>query len=186
MARAKAPAKKKVVEADEEFDIDTSEAEIISAGVDLRSKVKELKLGRGEKDPVAAAEAALKRMETTFVVWIKDETDKLLDVWRAADAVRFAEPQRSELFRGAHDLKGQAATLGYPTAGRIAGSLCMLLDHAGPAERLPRELVRQHVQAIRAIVAEDAREEANPTAVKLADKLEDVTTEYLASLPVPA
>lgn len=179
MARAK-PAETNAIEPEDDFDIDTSGGETIAPAVDLRSKVKERKLQRGEKDPVAAAEAALKRMETTFVVWIKDEIDNLLKAWRAAEAADFEDGQREDLFRTTHDLKGQAATLGYPAAGRVAGSLCLLLEHAGPAIRIPTELVGQHVQGIRAIVAEDARE--NPVAERLADRLEEVTKDYLASL----
>lgn len=165
------------MEPEDDFDIDTSGGEMIAPTVDLRSKVKERKLQRGEKDPVAAAEAALKRMETTFVVWIKDEIENLLMAWRNAEAGGFEDGPRENLFRATHDLKGQAATLGYPAAGRVAGSLCLLLEHAGPAVRIPRELVGQHVQGIRAIVAEDARE--NPIADRLADRLEEVTKDYL-------
>lgn len=183
MARAK-PAETNAIEPEDDFDIDTSGGEVIAAAVDLRSKVKERKLQRGEKDPVAAAEAALKRMETTFVVWIKDEIDTLLSAWRKAESAGFEDGPRDELFRATHDLKGQAATLGYPAAGRVAGSLCLLLEHAGPAQRIPAALVGQHVQGIRAIVAEDARE--NPVADRLADRLEEVTKDYLESLRTAA
>lgn len=179
MARAK-PAETTAIEPEDDFDIDTSGGEMIAPAVDLRSKVKERKLQRGEKDPVAAAEAAMKRMETTFVVWIKDEIDNLLAAWRNAERTGFEDAPREDLFRATHDLKGQAATLGYPAAGRVAGSLCLLLEHAGPPARLPPELVAQHVQGIRAIVAEDARE--NPVADRLADRLEEVTKDYLESL----
>ena len=51
---------------------------------------------------------------------------------------------RAALFRAAHDIKGEAATFGYPIAGRIAGSLCRLIDEidcrrgrAAPGRRPP-------------------------------------------------
>jgi HPt (histidine-containing phosphotransfer) domain-containing protein len=175
-----ARAKKKTVEDDD--DLDLGAGEIMPSPVDLRTKAKEIKLKRGEKDPVEAAEAALKRMEKTFSVWIEDETLALAETGRKAEARGFAEPERSTLFRSAHDIKGQAATLGFPLAGRIAGSLCLLLDHAGT--RLPPDLVRQHVQAVRAVVAENVRSEDNATGLLLAERLEDVTTDYLGSLGV--
>ncbi|MGC3956684.1 MAG: Hpt domain-containing protein [Verrucomicrobiota bacterium] len=36
---------------------------------------------------------------------------------------------RDELFHAAHDIKGDAATFGYPSAAPIAESLCRLIEH---------------------------------------------------------
>ncbi len=36
--------------------------------------------------------------------------------------------QREALFRAAHDIKGQAATLGFPLAAAVADSLCRLIE----------------------------------------------------------
>ncbi|MEJ1161136.1 Hpt domain-containing protein [Prosthecomicrobium sp. N25] len=180
MARAKAREETFDDEVVDEFEI--GDGERIASPVDLRSKAKEIKLKRGEKDPVQAAEAALKRMEKTFSMWIEDETLALAETGRKAEASGFAADDRADLYRSAHDIKGQAATLGFPLAGRIAGSLCLLLDHAGPSDRLPPDLVRQHVQAVRAVVAENARDEGTPVALRLAERLEEVTDDYLRSL----
>lgn len=177
MARGKATATA-VQDDGEDFDIGVGE--VIAPKVDLRKKAKEIKLKPGEKSPVEAAEAAMKRMEGSFAAWIEEEAGKLVQALHAAEDTEFDAAARDELYRCAHDIKGQAATLGFPLAGKVAGTLCLLLDHAG--ERLPHELVRQHVQAIRAIVAENARDESNPTAVKLAARLDDVTGEYIGSL----
>ncbi|MCW1838503.1 Hpt domain-containing protein [Prosthecomicrobium hirschii] len=179
MARSKSAATQAVEPEDDDFGFDLSDGEVVAPGIDLRGKVKERKLQRGEKDPVAQAEAAMKRLETTFGIWIADETEKLLSAWKQAANTSFDAASREALFRSAHDIKGQAATLGYPAAGRVAASLCMLLDHAATPDLLPDELVRQHVQAIRAIVIEDARDESSQTAVRLADRLTEVTDEYL-------
>lgn len=37
---------------------------------------------------------------------------------------------REELFRAAHDIKGGAATFGFPTAAAAAESLCRIIEHA--------------------------------------------------------
>ena len=126
MARSKSAATQAVEPEDDDFGFDLSDGEVVAPGIDLRGKVKERKLQRGEKDPVAQAEAAMKRLETTFGIWIADETEKLLSAWKQAANTSFDAASREALFRSAHDIKGQAATLGFPVAGRIAGSLCRL------------------------------------------------------------
>ncbi len=159
-----------------------ADAEFMAPPNDLRRKVKTRAIQAGDTDPVAAAEAALARMSASFDDWMGAETQRLAELWTAADLTDFEHDAREELYRAAHDIKGQAATLGFPLAGRIAGSLCRLLDGVETAERLPRELLRQHVQSVRAIIAENAREDTSRTAKLLAERLDEVTDHFLESV----
>lgn len=156
-----------------------ADAEYIAPPSDLRKKVKKRPSKAGDTDPVAAAEAALARMATSFDGWMNEETQRLAELWSAADLTSYEMESREAFYRAAHDIKGQAATLGFPVAGRIAASLCRLLESIDAVERLPRELVRQHVQSVRAVIAENARENDSPTARRLADRLDEVTDDYL-------
>ena len=156
-----------------------ADAEFVTPPSDLRKKVKQRAPKAGEADPVAAAEAALARMADSFDGWMSEETRRLADLWTAADFTDFEAEARDAFYRAAHDIKGQAATMGFPIAGRIAGSLCRLLDGIDEVERLPRALVQQHVQSVRAIIAENAREDTSETARLLADRLDEVTGDYL-------
>lgn len=162
----------------DDFDIG-ADAEFIEPPSDLRKKVKKRASKAGDVDPVAAAEAALARMATSFDGWMNEETQRLSELWSAADLTSYEIETREAFYRAAHDIKGQAATLGFPVAGRIAASLCRLLDGVEVVDRLPRELVRQHVQSVRAVIAENARENDSPTARRLADRLDEVTDDYL-------
>ncbi len=83
-------------------------------------------------------------------------------------------------------MKGQALTLGYPLVGSVASSFCRLLEHVPGPEKLPLSLVEQYVEAIRAMVAEGARDTDNPTGAALADRLSEVTEDYLAQFPSKA
>ena len=69
--------------------------------------------------------------------------------------------------------------------GAVAGSLCHLIEHV-PAESLPAKLVAQHVDAVRAMVAETAQKEENPTARALVDRLAEVTEDFVARTAPPA
>lgn len=163
-----------------------ADAEFMAPPTDLRRKVKTRADRPGDPDPVAAAEAALARMSASFDDWMGAETQRLAELWTAADLNGFEQTAREDLYRAAHDIKGQAATLGFPLAGRIAGSLCRLLDGVETAERLPRELVRQHVQSVRAIIAENAREDTSKTARLLAERLDEVTDDFLETVTAAA
>jgi HPt (histidine-containing phosphotransfer) domain-containing protein len=166
---------------EDDFDIG-DDAEIISPKVDLRRKAKERRSKPGDFDPVAAAEAAMSEMSQTFSGWMDTETETLIAAWTACVDADFADGERKELFARAHDIKGQAATLGFPAAGQVAASLCRLLDLVAPAAKIPRELVRQHAFAVRAIAHESTQNVANPLADKLASRLTTVTDDYIASL----
>ena len=165
-------------DAEMEFDVGPG-AEYIAPRQDLKRKVGTRKAKAGDLEPIAAAEAALAKMAASFDGWMEAETKRLADLWLEAEAEDYAGEIREAFHRAAHDIKGQAATLGFPIAGRIAGSLCRLLDGVEAAERLPRELVRQHVQSVRAIIVENAREETSPTARLLAERLDEVTDDFL-------
>ena len=81
----------------------------------------------------------------------------------------------------AHDIKGEAATFGYPLAADVAENLCRLIEHTPDACRVPPALIDQHVDAIRAIIREDAREPGDAVGAALAARLRQVTDEFLVS-----
>jgi len=158
------------------------DAEFIAPKVDLRRKAKERRTKPGDVDPVAAAEAAMNDMAQNFANWMDKETETLVAAWKICSDADFTEPERSEFFCRAHDIKGQAATLGFPAAGLVAASLCRLLDLVKPTSKIPRELVRQHALAVRAIAQESRQNEPNALADTLAARLTAVTDEFIASL----
>jgi HPt (histidine-containing phosphotransfer) domain-containing protein len=87
----------------------------------------------------------------------------------------------SELFRAAHDIRGEAATFGFPQVTGAADSLCRLLEHTPDMARIPIALVDQHVDAVRAIVREHARTDLPGIAEAVIRRLRDVTDEFLRS-----
>lgn len=157
--------------------------EIITPPVNLRAKVRRMSAREAANfDPVAAAETALGRLSNQFTGWMDEETRNLHAVWTKISRDGLVADHREVLFRTAHDIKGQAATLGFPLAGRVADSLCHLLESVPDSAQIPPKLIEQHVQAIRAIVAEDARDAGDQVASTLADRLAVVTDDFVASL----
>jgi chemotaxis protein histidine kinase CheA len=155
--------------------------EVIEPPVNLRSRVKVLRGNEARFDPVARAEDALKKLSASFGDWMSDETETLLKTWQEAKEKGFSEETMAPFFRASHDLKGQAATLGYPLAGKVAASLCELIEMSGP-DNLPRDLAAQHVQAIRAMVRENVKQSDHRTASALIKTLREATDSYIESL----
>jgi HPt (histidine-containing phosphotransfer) domain-containing protein len=91
----------------------------------------------------------------------------------------FNETSREMLFHAVHDIKGEAATFGYPLVAAAAESLCRLIEHTPTMEKIPVVLVEQHVDAIRAIIREYQHPNARSLAVMLSKRLREVTDEFL-------
>jgi chemotaxis protein histidine kinase CheA len=131
-------------------------------------------------DPVARAEAALAQLSSEFTDWMHDECEQLDHARRNVRQNGLTALPREALFRAAHDIKGQAATLGFPLVAEIAGSLCRLIEEAHDPKRIPLELIDQHVDAVRAIIREHDRPNAEAIAAKLTRTLRQVCEDYLA------
>ena len=133
-------------------------------------------------DPVARAEKALAGLSGEFKDWMAIECDRLAAAHAAILKDGFTTDTSQELFRAAHDIKGDAATFGFPTAGAAAESLCRIIEHAPDLERVPTELIAHHINAIQAIVRENAGINNAGMAAALSSKLRGVADEYLAAV----
>ena len=133
-------------------------------------------------DPVARAEKALAGLSGEFKDWMATECDRLAAAHAAILKDGFTTDTSQELFRAAHDIKGDAATFGFPTAGAAAESLCRIIEHAPDLERVPTELIAHHINAIQAIVRENAGINNAGMAAALSKKLRGVADEYLAAV----
>src|ERR1700719_458644 len=108
-------------------------------------------------DPVARAEKALADLSGEFKSWMLVEADRLSAAHAAVLKEGFTDRNCEELFRAAHDIKGGAATFGYPSAGAAAESLCRLIEHAPDLDKVPPELITHHINAIQAIVRDHTK-----------------------------
>jgi HPt (histidine-containing phosphotransfer) domain-containing protein len=136
--------------------------------------------GKDGDDPVARAEKALAGLSGEFKNWMVVETDRLGRAYAAILKGGFTDAHRDELFRAAHDIKGDAATFGYPSAGAAAESLCRIIEHAPDLDQVPADLMAHHINAIQAIVRERTKPDTVKTANELSRQLRGVADEYLA------
>ncbi len=153
--------------------------EIIVPENKLRKAVSARPLFPGEEDPVARAEKALAELSSEFASWMDSECDRLDKARRTVSSGGFTKAHKEALFHAAHDIKGEAATFGYPAVASAADSLCRLIEYTPDSNRIPIKLVDQHVDAVRAIFHEYARSDANYLAAMLTKRLREVTDEFL-------
>ena len=69
-------------------------------------------------DPVARAEAAMIQLSGEFSDWMHSECERLEVARQDVKRQGFTEKTHDALFRAAHDIKGEAATFGYPAVDR--------------------------------------------------------------------
>lgn len=131
---------------------------------------------------ITRAERALDQLSENFDDWMRTETSKLLEARRVFRDTGFSRQGLEAIFGVAHDLKGHATTFGYPFAADICASLCRLIEACSGSDRLPPALIDQHVDAVVAMVREEAKGPDHPKASVLARKLYDVTQDYLVQI----
>ena len=143
-------------------------------------KVLRRVLDKDLDDPIARAEKALAGLSGEFKNWMAIEADRLTAAHAEILRDGFTDSTREELFRAAHDIKGDAATFGFPSAGAAAESLCRIIEHAPSLDEVPPDLITHHINAIQAIVRERTKLDTVSMASELSRQLRGVADEYLA------
>lgn len=133
-------------------------------------------------DPIARAEQALADLSGEFKSWMTTEVNRLSAAYVAIRNDGFTKERRGELFHAAHDIKGDAATFGFPAAAGLAESLCRVIEHAPDLERVPAELFTHHINAILAIVHENTKLDSISVSAELSRRLRKVADDYLADV----
>ena len=131
-------------------------------------------------DPVARAEKALAGMSGEFRQWMEIEVERLAAAHAAILKDGFTKTARDELFRAAHDIKGDATTFGFPPAAAVAESLCRIIEHAPDLSRVPPDLIVHHINAVQAIVHQHTKLDRISMSNELSQRLRGVADEYLA------
>src|SRR5471030_885218 len=153
--------------------------EVITPENKLRKAVSNQPYMPGEEDPVVRAEKALEALSPEFGSWMETECDRLDKARQTISQSGFTTASRDALFHAAHDIKGEAATFGFPLVAAAAKSLCRLIEYTPDITHIPVKLLDQHVDAVRAIFREYSRSDAEDLAAMLTGRLREVTDEFL-------
>jgi chemotaxis protein histidine kinase CheA len=152
--------------------------EVIVPPTNLKAYAKYVP-GEGlDEAALARAEEALQGLQENFEVWMQQEVDVLV---AAREALTEAAPSSrgiDPLYRASHDLRGQAATFGYPLAGEIASNLCNYLDATAAPASVSMDLVDVHINAIVAVLREGVRDSNNQLARAVLQELSEARKRF--------
>jgi hypothetical protein len=118
---------------------------------------------------IAAAEESLAKLRQEFPAWMASELSGIEGAWLYYKSG--AEDGPKLLFRKIHDMRGQAATFGFPLAGRAADNLCKLMD---ALKQVPDDTIEAHIQTIRVIIREQVNIEDHPLGLAMIRSLESL------------
>ena len=130
-------------------------------------------------DAIDRAEKAMDKLSVSFNMWMDEEIDSLREAHMGAKKDGMSGESRQALFRAAHDIRGEAGTLGFPLVGQAASSLADLLSMLPDGVAIPEPLIEGHVQAIYAMLRENASGDDNKTAVDLVNCLREAANQLL-------
>jgi len=99
---------------------------------------------------IKRAEGAMEGLKDEFAGMAGDSVAALLAA-HAAHAACADLANRAALLRASLDLKGMAATFGFPLMARVSGSLARLVSEAPDGKLLPPKLLEAHVAAVQVI-----------------------------------
>lgn len=144
----------------------------------LKKKVKITIVKDGsETKAIENAEEAMLGMADQFKEWLADEVSKF-DACRKDMCRERNEKNLEKIYVVAHDVKGQAETMGFPLITLAAASLCKLIEVWDNPATFPLDQLNSHVDAIKVMLAQDIRAKDHPLGKKLTDKLINTVYDY--------
>jgi len=104
---------------------------------------------------LAQAEAMMAALQGDYLVWAEGDVAAL---FKAIDALESGAGDltaaKAEVFRVAHDMKGQGGTFGYDLITLAGNRLCRFLEKVGdPLTAAQVEAIRIHAEAIRTVLS---------------------------------
>lgn len=159
----------------------SNSVQVIKLPNTLRAKVGG-KLAKLDQASIDKAELALQDLSTQFHSWLIEEVDKLEERHAAIKTDGLNRTTIESIYFTAHDLKGLGSTYGYPLITRLAASLCKMFDDEEKRVLSPRLLIDAHIDAIRASVRNEIKEDTHPVGKALVETLEARVKEHMASL----
>jgi len=108
-----------------------------------------------DADVLARAEAMIAAMQDDYLVWAEEDVTTLFKALeRLESGAGDLAATKDEVFRLAHDMKGQGGSFGYDLITLAGNRLCRFLEKTGdPLTVAQVEAVRIHAEAIRTVLS---------------------------------
>ena len=147
----------------------------------LREKTSGLSPGKSQipVEALEAAENALRKMAEDYPDWVSNLIGKLQEQHgRCVDSPELRRDCIEEINHIAHDMKGQGGTFGYPLITSFADSLYGFTSQKGDVSDSQVELIKSHVDAMRAVIRGRVSGDGGKVGAKLARSLNEAIEKY--------
>ncbi len=131
-------------------------------------------------EALEAAEKALNKMSEDYPDWVSGLIVKLQEQHgRCVDTPEKRHEFFEEINHISHDMKGQGGTFGYPLITKFADSLYgFTIKRPGEISDNQVELVKSHVDAMRAVIRGRVSGDGGEIGVELSNSLDQAITQY--------
>ena len=144
------------------------------------SNLRKAKIGSGRAKPdtqaIQRAEAMIKKSGRDFHMWAQGDLD---EIDQALAAARKYPDQQEEcikqIFRRSMELKALGGSFGYDLISQVGDSLKKYTESRSEANPRDVEIIDEHVNAIRVVLAEDIRGEGGDVGRAIVDSLYKLT-----------
>ncbi len=126
------------------------------------------------------AEEAIIAMTPQFLDWVKtdlENIEKFINKLKAPD--NQARETLKEIFRIAHDMKGQGGTFGFNLITTIADQLCQMIDKFDTIGEEELEAIQVHIDAIKLVVKDNMLGNGGEEGAKILTGLKKVSNKIL-------
>ena len=132
--------------------------------------------GLTPQEAIGRAQAALAAFCDAYREWAEADVQRL----KAASTGLHSDPEERErhireMYRIAHEMRGQAATFGFPLMSEISNSLCHFIETITRATPRDLQILNLHVNALRAVLAENAEQTGDRLARDLVASLRELS-----------
>ena len=129
--------------------------------------------GGPSMEMLANADAEIKEVGAGYTEWTVKDIEQLSALLAQASENPTDRRERiSDIFDVSHDMRGQGTSFDYPLLTRICESLCRFTDELEQVDQTALDLVRTHIEAMRAVITHKVTGEKNELAEQIASGLE--------------
>ncbi len=127
------------------------------------------------------AEEAINRLSDDYPKWAMKDIETLCTLMEEAEKSDDARIENlRQIFKLAHDMRGQGGSFGYPLMTRVGSSLCRFTEVLNNPDERAMKVVRAHVEAMRAVIVNRVRGDGDAIGREIAQGLEFAVDRFQA------
>ena len=108
------------------------------------------------QEQIEQAEAVVAALKDSYLQWVRQDLANLIKLWEQASQTGHHDRSgmMADMFRIAHDIKGQGGSFGFDLVSQVGEQLCRLLETHSDWNDVSLGVVKSHVDVILSIIVE--------------------------------